>query len=282
MKPTTSFRRNTGPRLKTRRIAAISITLILIFVFWLIHVWETSRLGAPALFTGFTLLACLVLLMLLGVRRRLPFWPLGNVSTWTQIHLYTGAFTTAIYVMHVPRLIADGHFESFLSIVFLMVTASGFYGLYASRTFPRKLTAVEGQHRFDGIDWGRDQIAGVAKETYDQIPNSPAKQVLESFYQKALSPFFATRPSLAYVIAPSGHRRRRLLGDLKALDRYLEADGRRAAGQFAALVRRRDDLDYQFALQLRLRCWVVFHSLLSLVLIAAAFVHAAVAFRFAG
>lgn len=276
------MKKQTGPSLKTRRIWAISFTSILIVVFWLIHQWETDRLGAPSLVTGLTLLTCLVLLMLLGLRRRLPFWPLGNVSTWTQIHLYMGLFTTAIYVMHVPALIADGIFESFLSIVFLMVTASGLYGLYASRTLPKKLTAVEGQHRFDQVAWGRNQIASAAEQACDQITQSSAKEVLESFYQQTLSPFFVSRPSFAYVIAPSGHRRRRLLGDLKALDRYLEDDGRRVAGQLAALVRRRDDLDYQFALQLRLRCWVVFHSLMSIVLIAAAFVHAAVALRFVG
>ena len=270
------------PSLKTRRVMAVTFTLSLIAAFWLLHTWETSRLGAPALVSGFTLLTCLLLLMLLGVRRRLPFWPLGSVSTWTQIHLYVGAFTTAIYLLHVPALIAGGRFESFLSIVFLMVTASGFYGLYASRTLPKRMTAVEGQHRFDRVQWDRNQIANAAEQTYSQLSEPTAKQVLDEFYQRVLSPFFISRPSLAYVIAPSGHRRRRLLGDLKELDRYLENDGRRAAEQFAALVRRRDDLDYQFALQLRLRGWVVFHSLLSLVLLAASLVHAAIALRFAG
>lgn len=267
---------------KSRRKLALSITIAVIAAFWIVERWETTRLGTPALFTGATLLACLFLLMLLGVRRRLPFWPLGSVSTWTQIHLYAGVFTTAIYVMHVPALVAGGMFESFLSIVFLMVTGSGFYGLYASRTLPKKLTAVEGQHRFDRVDWGRDQIANAADQTYQQLSETSAKQVLEAFYHQVLSPFFISRPSLVYVIAPSGHRRRRMLGDLKEFDRYLENDGRRLAGQFAALVRRRDDLDYQFALQLRLRCWVVFHSLLSLLLLATSLVHAAIALRFVG
>jgi hypothetical protein len=270
------------PNLKTRRVMAVALTLSLIAVFFWIHTWETTRRGAPTLVSGLTLLTCLILLMLLGVRRRLPFWPLGSVSTWTQIHLYMGAFTTAIYLLHVPVLIASGRFESFLSIVFLMVTASGFYGLYVSRTLPKKMTAVQGQHRFDRLQWDRNQIASVADQTYRELSEPTAKQVLEEFYQNALSPFFISRPSLAYVIAPNGNRRRRLLGGLKELDRYLERDGRRAAGQFAALVQHRDDLDYQFALQLRLRGWVVFHSLLSLVLLAASLVHAAIALRFAG
>lgn len=271
-----------NPHLKTRRWIASTITGLTIVVFAWLARREASRLGMPSYLTGFTCLAGLVLLILLGVRRRTPFWPLGSVSTWTQIHLYVGIFTTAIYVMHVPVLVAGGVFEAFLSIVFLMVTLSGFYGLYASRTLPKKLTAVEGQHRFDRIGWGRDQIAIAANKLYSQMTEPSAKQVLETFYQQVLAPFFGSRPSLAYVIAPSGHRRRRLLGDLKELDRYLEQEGRRAAGQFAALVRRRDDLDYQFALQLRLRCWVVFHSLLSIVLLAASLIHMMIVLRFVG
>lgn len=271
-----------GPRLKRRRVIAITMTVIAILAFWQMERWEHDRLGSPAFFSGFSLMACLVLLILLGVRRRLTFLPLGNVSTWTQIHLYSGSFATAVYVIHVPTLIADGMLESFLSIIFLMVSASGFYGLYISRTIPKKLTAVEDQHRFDRMSWGRHQIASAAEKTYGELSESPAREVLEAFYQRALSPFFASRPPLAYVIVPTGTRRRRLLGDLRDLDRYLEQDGRKLAGQFAALVRRRDDLDYQFALQLRLRCWVVFHALLSVVLLVVSLVHMAIVLRFAG
>ncbi|MCA9139131.1 MAG: hypothetical protein KDB00_20300 [Planctomycetales bacterium] len=268
--------------LKQRRAVALAATVCVIVIFWYLWRRESSRLGAPAFFTGFTLLAGLVILALLGARRRLPMLPLGKVSTWTQIHLYVGFFTTAIYIMHVPAIVAGGMFEAFLSLVFLMVTASGFYGLYASRTLPKKLTAVETQHRFDRLDWGRNQIAAMAEQTYSELTEPSAREVLQTFYQRALSPFFISRPSLAYVIVPSGTRRRKLLGDLKELDRYLESDGRRVAGKLAALVRRRDDLDYQFALQLRLRCWVVFHSILSIVLLAAALIHMLIALRFAG
>ncbi len=268
-----------SPKLKTRRIIASAFTITVIGVFYWIYRSEVERLGRPNEFTGFTLMACLGILVLLGVRRRLPFWPLGNVSVWTQVHLYVGLFSAAIYVMHVPALIAGGHFESFLSILFLMVTASGLYGIYASRTLPKKLTAVEGQHRFDRTGWGRQQIADAAEHTIGEVGESVAKEVLESFYHKSLSPFFGSRPSLAYVVVPTGGRRRQLLSDLKELDRYLENDGRKIAGQFAALVRHRDDLDYQFALQLRLRCWVVFHSLMSVILIVAALVHLCVVLR---
>jgi len=107
-------------------------------------------------------------------------------------------------------------------------------------------------------------------------------RVLGSFYRNYLNPFFSSRPSLAYVLMPSGVRRRRLLSGLKELDRYLESDGRNTAGRFAALVRSRDDLDYQYALQLRLRLWLVIHCVFSVALIVGGIVHAVIAWRFAG
>lgn len=268
--------------LRHRRLIAGVVTLVAIAICGAATQYESSRLGSAAIMTGSVVLAGLFILLALGVRRRLPFWPLGSASTWTQVHLYVGIFTTAVYAMHVPVLVVDGPFEMFLSMLFLAVATSGFYGIYASRSIPRKITAVEGQHRFDRVAFHRVQIANTATKIITDTTESSAAIVLKTFYQHTLEPFFVSKPSLAYVIAPIGNRRRRLLGGLKELDRYLEGDGRRAAGQFAALVRRRDDLDYQYALQLRLRCWVVFHSFLSVLLVGASLVHVALVLRFIG
>lgn len=270
------------PSFQNRRRISIFFTLIALLIVVAIARVQEDRLAHASFFTGFTVLASILLLGLLGVRRRLPVLPLGTVATWTQIHLYTGIFTTGVYALHVPALIAGGTFECGLSIVFLLVTASGIYGIYASRTLPRRLTSVAGQHRFDRVAWHRAQIAESAQDLLQQMEEQSAIGVLGGFYEKYLSPFFGSRPSLAYVLVPSGARRRRLLSGLQELNRYLEQEGRATSGQFAALIRRRDDLDYQYALQLRLRLWLVIHSLFSVALIIGGIIHAVMAWRFAG
>jgi hypothetical protein len=258
----------------------MAVTLAVVAVFAWLTDRETDRLGQPAILTGASTLAGLILLFGLGLRRRLPCLPLGTVSTWTQVHLYVGIFTTAMYALHVPALIAGGVFESVLSLLFVIVAASGFYGIYASRTLPKKLSAVESEPRFDRIGWMRTELASASARVCDQLREPSAKEVLQRFYGETLAPFFTAQPSLAYLMVPSGGRRRRLLSELRDLDRYLERDGRRAAGQLAALVRRRDDLDYQFALQLRLRLWVVVHGILSVVLLVASLMHVLLVIRF--
>ena len=265
---------------KTRRYISLVATAFALLIVWIASWVEETRLGHASHLTGFSALGALLLLMLLGMRRRLPMLPLGSVATWTQIHIYTGIFATGVFIMHVPALVGGGKFEFALSLFFWVVAVSGFYGIYASRTLPKRLTAIEGQHRFDRVQWHRNQISEAAEKLLSENAETPAGKVLGKFYYETLLPFFTQRPSLVYVLVPTGSRRRRLLGNLKDLNRYLEHDSRSTAGRFAALVRKRDDLDYQYALQLRLRLWVVVHAVFSVVLTAAAIVHGVLAFRF--
>jgi hypothetical protein len=265
---------------KNRRRISLGVTALLVALVWLIAWIQEARLAHASVFTGSTVLGSLVLLALLGVRRRIPVLHLGSVSTWTQIHIYTGLFAAGVYVIHVPAIIAGGVFECGLSIMFVLVSISGVYGVYASRTLPRRLTAVGESYRFDRVDWHRSQIARSAEELLEELKEQSGVHVLGRFYHSFLAPFFHSRPTMAYVLAPNGVRRQRLISGLTELDRYLEADSRSTAGRLAALVRRRDDLDYQFALQLRLRTWLVVHSVFSVILIVGAALHAITALRF--
>ncbi len=265
---------------RNRRRIAIMITAVAIAAVWSTASYLDARLARPEIFTGASLLGTLMLLMLIGVRRRIPFVPLGNVSTWTQIHIYSGIFAGGVYVIHAPAMIAGGPLEFTLSLLFISVTLSGLYGVFASRMLPRRLTVSGEQTRFDLVDWHRQQLAGTARNLLENLHEQSAIRVLGRFYSVYLNPFFSAGPSLAFVVAPTSIRRRRLLSGLQQLDRYLETEGRETAGALAALVRRRDELDYQYALQLRLRTWVVVHAVLSLLLLGLSIAHAGFALRY--
>lgn len=265
-----------------RRIISGIILLAASSVLWGITWSIDQSLGHEAFFSGGLLYACLLLLVLLGLRRRLPMLPLMRMATWVQIHIYTGLFALVAFLFHVPHVWADGAFEGTLSWLFLGVAASGVYGLYVSRTAPRRLTAVPGNYRFEQIEWHRDQVADLADSMLEELKATPAARVLAEFYGDTLRPFFSAGPGLAYIAVPTGVRRRRLLSGLGKLDRYLEPDTKKTAGQLAALVRMRDDLDYHFALQLRLRVWVAVHAVLSCGLLMGATVHVLLAIQFAG
>lgn len=267
---------------RKRRILMASLTVIAITAVWTASWMMESRLSNPALLSGSVVLGSVVFLILLGVRRRLPMIPLGSMSTWTQIHLYTGVFAIAAYAIHVPALIVGGYFEVTLAVLFIVVSASGMYGLYASRTLPRVMTAVEGEPRFDQIHWHRQQLSHTAMTLLQSLDDDASVTVLGNYYGQQLARFFGTGPSFSYMMIPTGTQRRRLLAGLKELHRYLEDDGKQVAGQYAALVRKRDDLDFHYAIQFRLRAWLVVHCVFSIVLLIGGSIHGLLAWRFAG
>ncbi len=196
---------------RTRRQRSLALTGIALAVVVLIVWIQETRLAHTSFLTGTLLLASVLLLVLLGVRKRIPVLALGSVSTWTHIHTYVGLFSIGVYLLHVPSVIGNGLFESGLSILFLLVAASGFYGLIASRTIPKQLTAIDGEKRFDQIPWHRDQIALKAEQLLSECAERTSSGVIERLYKADLGPYFSSRPSTAYLLSPSGRRRRRLL-----------------------------------------------------------------------
>ena len=268
--------------LKLRRWTAL-LTTAIVFLFWIFGAYLTSvSLGHVGIYSGVTLLICLSGLCLIGVRRRIPVLPIGKVSTWVQVHIYTGLFATAVYVVHVPKIIAGGSFEGPLSALFVLVTASGFYGIYASRTAPRRLTLVPTQFRFDQIPWHRNKTFEAAEGTIATMTESPDLLILKSYYQLSIRPYLQAPLSLRYFVYPTATAKRNLLAGMNDLDRYFDSPARAVASKLASLVRFRDDLNYQHAIQLRLRLWVVMHSCLSLVLVVWSLVHAWVAIGMIG
>lgn len=268
--------------LRRRRWVAFAATVLAVELFWCCHQIILSRLGNASFFSGSVLLVCLFLLVAIGMRRRLMMLPLWSVSTWLQIHLYTGVFACAVFVAHVPRIIASGWFEGILSWLFIGVSASGVYGIFASRMIPKSLTAVSTEPRYDQIDWQRDQYRQRATSLAKELQAVGGGDVLADFYNKKLEAYFQSGLPLVFRIRPNQRRRRLLLADLGDLKRYLSGDALRSAEQFAALIRHRDELDYHHGLQWKLRSWVIVHAAMSLVLVAWAMVHAGFAFVMLG
>lgn len=265
---------------RIRRTLSIAIVGGMLVAFTMALSFIEASLGHTAIASGSALFFCILILILISLRKRLVMLPLGSVSTWTQIHIYTGVFSLGVYVLHVPRILANGFFEGGLSLLFLCVGISGLYGLYASRTAPRKLTNVPGEYRFDRIPLHRQQLADAALDVIQGLDDSLAAPVLAGFYKDSLHSFFNRGVPLDFLFIPNSLRRRQLLASLQNLDRYLSASAKVAAGQLAALIRTRDELDFHYAIQLRLRTWVAFHSSMSFLLLIWSICHIFFVIRF--
>lgn len=241
-----------------RRVLNMSLAMIAIGCISVVAYTLNQSLRHSAFVTGYVLLSSFVLLAALGMRKRLPFLPsIGSARGWTQVHIYVGLVTFAVFGWHIGWRIPNGVFESTLAILYLIVSVSGLYGLLITRTYPKKLTSVGGEVVYETIPWRRAQIAQRARTLV--LNSADSTDVLSRFYLKYLADFLEKPRGWLYWLIPTGQKKRQLVTQIGELDRYLDQPQRSIGQQLAAYVEERDRLDYHHALQSKLKTWLFLH-----------------------
>ncbi len=276
------MKKNSQPRtLRQRRNRNLMLTAIVVLI---IGIWvyvQNQNLRNTSFSTGYLLLTCLFFLAAFNLRKMLPFLPqLGSARGWMQLHIYVGFSTFAFFAFHIGFNIPGGLFESVLAGLYLTVAFSGIYGLYATRVFPKRLAALPTEVIFENIPSLRKQIAQSTKSLV--LTACHSSDVLARFYANRLIEFFEQPRSLAYLVHPSGRTRRQLIAEIQEMNRFLDDDDRAVGGQLSELVRQKDDLDYHFAIQGRLKVWMFVHVGLTYSLLIAAVIHGLLAHGFQG
>ena len=85
-------------------------------------------------------------------RKKMRTWRIGRVQTWMRAHIWLGLLTVPLLVMH-----SGFHFGEALStvlmVLFLVVIASGIYGLILQQIIPRKmLSEIPAETIYSQID----------------------------------------------------------------------------------------------------------------------------------
>lgn len=265
------------------RIGRRLIPSATVFVVWLIlrslRNQSAARLQNEAFVTGYSLAAICVFLMLLGVRKRVLSVQIGRLAIWQQTHHYLGLLSVGAYALH-AGMVTTGWLESLLAMSFWSIALSGLIGWYVNRRSPRILRAAGPQILRQDIPERNRLIAKQALELASASAGKNDTAALADHYLALLSPFFATRRSSIYRLSPTGNTRRRLLAGLENIDRYLSEEGRNQRREMSLLVQAKDDLDFQSAIQNRIRFWASAHTwvLGSFVVLTTA--HVIVAHRF--
>ena len=240
---------------RIRQILALAL-LILVVSFVISHLDQS--LQRSSFITGWSLMGIIGLLTLYSMRKKLPFIPLlGSSRAWMQIHIYFGFVSVVVFLFHIRFEVPDGKFEFLLASLFLLVSLSGFYGLYITRVVPGKLSAMREEVIFERIPGLRQQIGKQAREVIFSCTNeAPA---LVDFYVEKLVSFFEGPRSILYYALPSGRLKRSLMRELENIDRYLPKDGRKPSQDLKQLIARKDDVDFHCAMQGRLKLWLFLH-----------------------
>ncbi|QDU55195.1 hypothetical protein [Aeoliella mucimassa] len=265
-----------------RRLRSLAIAFLVVvgLGYWL--QWIDQGLGRRSYMSGYVLYGLVAFLAAFNVRKKLPTLPLGNASTWLQLHIYVGLVTAGLFVMHIGWRLPNGWFECMLATSFSMTTVSGILGLIMTRRTPQMLNRVRDQVVYERVPILRRALAVRSREMVMQSVADSGATTLADFYAGRLFDFFARPRPFGYYLKPSSTRRKRLLYDMKQLDRYLSVPERDACEQLFAMVREKDDLDFQEMQQRWVKLWLFLHIALTYVLIVLATLHGVLALSHRG
>ena len=263
-----------------RRIAGIVLLAAAIATMAWGHAQLAPVLRNIAFLTGWVLLAVCLFLTAYNARKKLPFLPLGSSRTWLQIHAYVGYLSLALFFAHTGWRWPDGWFEGILAALFLLVAASGVFGLFWSRVVPRRLTARGGEVLYERIPTVRRQLAERAEALALKSVESTQSVAIADFYNLHLAPFFVGPGDRWRHLVDVERPTTRLQNRMEDLHRFLNTDQRAVLAEIAGLVRQKDGLDYQHALQLSLRLWLFVHIPLTYSLLIFTALHVVLVFGF--
>jgi hypothetical protein len=264
-----------------RRIRSLSITLVAVALTALGVDWTRRQLGDESTLTGVVLLIATLSLYLLSLRKKWLTMRLGPVSAWLQMHVYVGVFTSLVFLMHIGWPLR-GPFEICLAGCFCFVAGSGILLAFMSRLTPQRLASLKADHSLDRIPALQVALAEDAHRVALHSTRLGEGATLSEYYQRRLLPYFQGSRGWSYLFMPTGSKRRKLLRELEDLDRYLAIQTLDYRRQLSQMVSIRDDLDYQSALQRRLRFFFAVHMALTWTLIILVAVHVTLVIRFSG
>ena len=229
--------------------------------------------------SGYLLLAISFALGGLSLRKKLLPLPLGRVSYWQKAHQYLGLFSLACFACHV-RWPIEGWMESLLATLFGLVAGSGLVSWYVNKRGPKLLSAITNEIPLDWIPKRRNELAREAYSIALTAAGSASQACLAEVYQASMAAYFNRRRGILYRLTPNGSLRRKLIAQLVETDRYLCNEGRQARKALNALITQRDDLDFQEAIQMRMRTMASVHHAVSWCFWMLAIFHAVLVHQF--
>ena len=255
-------------------LALISITAVAAHIRW------SSKLPKYAFLTGWILLAVMIFLALYNGRKKIPFLPAGKSEAWLQLHIYAGYFTVLLFGIHVDFRVPDGWFEGILTLLFLIVTVSGFVGLFLSRILPKRLNTRGGEVIFERIPAIRTALREEAEKI---VFGAQLKSTtIAELYARQLSGFFAKPQFFWPHLVDSRAPLNAIVREIDEIRPFVSAQEQPSLEKLTELVRRKDGLDYHHALQLALKIWLFVHLPFTYGLMIFSIAHLIVVFAFSG
>ena len=265
------------------RGAAVNLALVsAAFALFVLENWRRDiGLHDFQFFNGWTLVTCIVVMMLLTWRKKVVILPLGRVRFWLLVHYYVGFLTVAVFIVHTKYEFPGSLLNWLLWSLFVLVSVSGLLGAAISKILPPRLEAQSERILFDRIPLFRAQLAAQAEAIARESVQDGNTRSIARLYMDTLSDFFAGPRNIVAHLAASKVPQSRLLGQLSAIERYLDDAGKDRLQKMRDLVEAKSNLDFHYTNGGLLRLWLFVHVPATYALLVAIDVHVVLAYAFA-
>jgi predicted membrane channel-forming protein YqfA (hemolysin III family) len=186
---------------------------------WLIHKPSDHRSigGTPlGLVLGTISLGIFVFAALLGVRKKLPFLPVGNVQRWLRAHIWLTLLTIPLILLHSGFRLGSP-MTTTLMVLYAVVMVSGIYGLILQHKLPTMMKeSLPAEIVFEQIPNVRAQLCAAAEKLQRSLKQQATsgsavvatdvsqEEVLAGFIEQRLLPYLRARRGEKYRL---GHAR---------------------------------------------------------------------------
>src|SRR5215472_3254259 len=122
--------------------------------------------GTPlGLLLGTISLGIFVFAALLGLRKKLPFLPVGNVQRWLRAHIWLTLLTIPLILLH-SGFRLGGPMTTTLMMLYAIVMVSGIYGLMLQHKLPTMMKeSLPAEIVFEQIPNVRAQLCSTAEKS---------------------------------------------------------------------------------------------------------------------
>jgi hypothetical protein len=242
----------------------------------------TLRLRPTSFYSGWLLLGLMLVLAGYNIFKRLSFLPLGASSTWLQFHIYAGWLTVLLFVIHLGLRLPQKPLGIIMTTLYVLVAGSGILGLALSRWLTPRLAVRGPEVIYERIPTILRHLRTEAEEIVLRSVTATNSTSIADFYARQLKSFFDGPRHFWRHLVHSEIPRRALLAETRDERRYMNKEEHELLDALTRLVRTKDDLDYQYAVQSSLKYWLFVHVPLTYSLLIFSAVHVVLVHVYSG
>ena len=259
----------------TRR-SSLTFIILGVVTFALVAWYARStwlQLGNPAIVTGYSLLALMLLLGFFNIRKRLSMLPVGRGSLWLAFHVVAGILAIAMFWLHTGNVWPEGTYERVLTALFYLVSLTGIFGYIILRGLPRRLTQTGIEVIYERIPMEIGEIREKVEALALECTEKTGSDTVAGHYIATLDWFFQ-RPRFGFSHLVGGDAAGHWLrGPGSAARRYLNNDEKEYFDQMLELGALKILIDRHYACQDLMKKWLLVHVPLSMAVILVSIWH---------